>query len=496
MSRICPIIFDESACVVHNSFPALEQMLHYRHRSVDAEAHGRPIVSEEICLFNLLDATPGARVIQTFQGLRDEIAVCCQAHGYEAQLHDRRLKFPSPQLHLMGGFRFTQQQLVIKALTQNRSGCIAAPTRFGKTTLLLNVARAFPGLKTVIAAPGVDLLKQLQDEVQAALPRRTVSGLYTGSRSKFQGEDITVCSLDSIEKCDHLGTKLVLIDEPHAAVSSSRAPELSKFVNARKIGFGATLSGRFDNADILIKGVIGPVLSEVTYKEARNLGAVAPIEVAFLRRPFIPFSAGHRDVAYNKLVLHNPEQHQLIAQICQEAIPPSWQTLLFIKNERQAEGLFHEIPTGTIVMAKRLTGTERRELTERVKSNEIKRCICSDVYSQGVTFHEVRAMINAGGGGGSISCIQKPGRLAEIRPGKKCGVVIDFLWEPQCRELKTLQHMSPVEALDMLPGGADQHWKAVVRDSWTRHKVYQEKGYNITYHDNVADLATFMKSCQ
>ncbi len=495
MSRVCQIVFDESACVVQNSFPALEDMLHYRHRSVDQDTPGRPITTEELCLFNLLDATPGARRIQTFQGLKDAIVECCRAHGYQAVEIDVRQPFPAPHFHLMHGFRFTQQKLVIDALIKNRSGCIAAPTRFGKTTCLINTARAFPGLKTVVTAPGIDLLKQLQDDFVRAFPNRKITGLYTGSKHTIQSEDITIVSIDSLDKCDMHGTKLVLIDEPHAAVSESRAPVLARFINARKIGFGATLTGRFDNADILIKGCIGPVLSEVTYREARDMGAVAPIKVAFLRRKFDAFNAGHRDVAYNKLILQNPDFHKFIAQICREAIPPEWQTLIFIKNERQALGIHAEIPDGTIVMAKRLTTKERLAVTEQVKQNLVKRCICSDVYSQGVTFHEVRALINAGGGGGSISCVQKPGRLAEIRPGKKCGVVIDVLWDPQSSALKSMRHLPLTDALDMLPNPDANHWRAVVRDAWARHKIYEEKGYEISYHDDIASLTAFMKTC-
>lgn len=496
MSKICQIVFDESACVVHNSFPELEALLHYRHRSVDQDTPGRPITSEELCLFNLLDATPGARRLQTFQGLKDLIVACCHQYGYRPIEIDTRQKFPAPAFHRMHGFRFSQQKLVIQALQKNRSGCIAAPTRFGKTTCLINTARAFPGLKTVVTAPGIDLLRQLQTDFERAFPERKISGLYTGSKHKQQSDDLTVVSIDSLDKCDMDGTRLVLIDEPHAAVSESRAPVLARFTRARKLGFGATLTGRFDNADILIQGCIGPVLSEVTYREARDMGAVAPIKVAFLRRKFQPFDAGHRDVAYNKLILQNPDFHAAVAQICRQAIPPNWQTLIFIKSERQALGIHSEIPDGTIVMAKRLTTKERHAVTEQVKQDIIKRCICSDVYSQGVTFHEVRALINAGGGGGSISCIQKPGRLAEIRPGKRCGVVVDFLWEPQTELWNQLRSLPPEEALELLPQPNASHWRAVVRDSLARQKVYQEKGYEISYHDDVASLARFMQTCQ
>jgi len=106
-----------------------------------------------------------------------------------------------------------------------------------------------------------------------------------------------------------------------------------------------------------------------------------------------------------------------------------------------------------------------------------------------VTFHDVRAKINAGGGGGSISCIQKPGRLAEIRPGKKCGVVIDVLWDIDYPDFSGLQQ---TDILDAFPNPTQNEWRAVVRDSRSRLKVYEEKGYHVTFHEDVASIQKFL----
>lgn len=496
---VIQIIFDEASCAVRGSFPELEARLYYEHRSLDMDADGRPIRTEWKSMFNVLPpCAQGRRCIQTYHGLLPDVLACCAEHGYQVEVSDQRPWFPMAALHRMHGFRFSQRKLLTEALAQSRSGLIGAPTRYGKTTLLINTIRAYPQNivgKTVVTAPGIDLLKQTELDIREKCPDRHVTGIYTTSKGKHQGPDITVCSLDSLEKCDLDGTRLVLVDEPHAAVTTSRGCYLSRFANARKLGFGATLKGRFDQADVLIRAIIGPVLANVSYVEARNEGAVAPIEVALLRMKLKPFDVTDRDVAYSIVVHRSPPMHQLIAKICREALPEDWQTLIFIKNEDQAKGIYKEIPEGTIAMAKLLTGKERAALTERVKRNEIKRCIASDIYSQGVTFHEVRALINAGGGGGSISCVQKPGRLAEIRPGKKCGVVIDFLWDIDftghaCEGL-------PLEtALSILPNKQAAAWLHVYRDSLARIRVYEEKGYNITTHDSVVELGNFIKgSC-
>lgn len=479
MSKQVHILYDEAVCTVVGAFPQLLEELHYVHRDFDNES--KQTEERLVRLYHDIQGPEGKHTIQTYQGLRQLVKETCAAHGYAVKEFDTRQPFPEPKLHLMHGFRFSQQQLLTDGLLKNESGLIGAPTRFGKSTLICNTLRAYPGVKTVVTAPGVDLLKQLAEDLKAKLKDRDIKCIFTGAGNHEQSEDITVVSMDSLEKCDFLGTKLVLIDEPHSGVTESRGRFLNSFVNARRIGFGATLDGRYDRADILIQAIIGPVLSNRTYLEAVKEGAVAPIEVALLKLRFPAFKEKDRDRAYQKLVWLQPSFHQLVAKICREAFPPQWQTLIFIKNEKQANGIHEQIPEGTIAMAKVLKPAERRELFRLMAEDLVKRCICSEIYSTGVTFHEVRALINAGGGGANIGCIQKPGRLAEIRPGKKCGVVVDFLWEAD----------DPDMLEDRLPSLCA--WTAVVRDSRARRDIYKKKGYNVTVHESIESIAELVR---
>lgn len=470
------LVWDDAQLTVLNAPKVLEKYLHYTHKVLEwnDEKHRRDVVRKKVELFNDVSNGP-VRALQTMPGLLDMVQTLLDKHGIPWKLIDNRLPFPVPQWKRLCGFRFSQQALVEKLLQANRSGCLEAPTRFGKTTLLTNVLRAFPDLPTVVTAPGVDLVKQLHEELVEKLPDRKIAGLYTGSRKSKDSPDITVASMDSLHKCDLNGTRLLLIDEPHSAVTATRAPLISAFTQARRFGFGATLDGRFDDADILITGLIGPTLARRTYTEAVAEGAICPITVVMLRVPFMPLRTSHRDVAYRFLIWQNKELHALVGKICNEALPPDWQTLVFIENEKQAEGIFEHMPDGTIAMAKRMTAPERVDITERVKSGAIRRCIASDIYATGVTFHEVRALVNAAGGGGSISCIQKPGRLAEIRPNKKGGLVVDFVYESKLAE-------SPVKKND------SDAWQALIADSWARCRVYKEKGYTVYIVESIDEL--------
>ncbi len=470
------MMWDDAVLTVAPSNTELERFLTYKVKSLEADKKQpwkmvTKIRTEE--LYKVIDEKHGYRVIQTMQGLWLKIKTFLEEKGYTLKFYDMRLKFPQPKLNLMTGFRFNQQQLLTDFLSADCSGLLGAPTRYGKTTLIKNTLRAYPNISTVVTVPGRDLVKQLYDELKSALPGREVRLIGAGS-TKDAGEDINVCSMDSLHKCDPGLTRLLLVDEPHACVTDSRLPELVKFDKARKIGFGATLKGRFDQKDILIEALLGPVLAERTFTEAVAEGAVCPLIVCFIMLP-LRNHIDDRKVAYDQELFKSSRVAKVISWICHNLIPEDWQTLMFIKNEKQAEYYLDYIgEDGTIAMAKRMTPKERNELMERMKDSSVKRCLASEIYAQGVTFNHVRSLINISGGGANTSTIQKPGRLAEVRPGKRCGVIFDFFFTP-----------------GKGTGGGNF---ALCRESKARLAAYTEKGYEIVFTESYSDLEAMFKS--
>ncbi len=435
---------------------------------VDNRGRRKSVRKTEQCYS--LDTDHGFRVVRTLPGFWRKCLTWLSINGYEFEFEDLRTPdlLPLPKLGMMKGFRFSQKELLTQALMANTSGLIGAPTRWGKSTLLKNILRAFPGVQTTVTLPGADLLKQTYDDIKKSLPDREVKMMGGGSSVKFQSEDITVCSMDSLHKIDAGPVRLFVVDEPHALVAASRVDHVPRFALARKYGLGATLTGRYDGFDFLLEGLIGPVLAKRTYKEAVEEGAICPIKVMMIRWP-LPNIPGDRDRVYKAALFESELIGRCARYLSDQVIPKEWQMLYFIKTEDQADFLSDCIGRDvSVAMAKKLTTKERNELTERVRKNHIKRVICSDIYVQGVTFHEVMVLVNCGGGGSSTSTIQKPGRLAEIRPGKNCGLMIDFLFEPQSSG----------------PPGAEQNFvsdgmRQVCNESRTRMNAYKEIGYDV-----------------
>lgn len=410
---------------------------------------------------------------QTLQGLMDRTCQVLSKQGLTFTIQDFRLPLPKPKLEVMFGFRFNQKDVITKALLAERSGLVKAPTRYGKTVLITNTINAFPNTKIAVLAPGVNLLPQLVDAIKKYCPERDVKGIFSGSKDRVESNDVTVCSLDSMHKLDKESFKLILIDEPHSIATNDRAPQLVEFSNARILGFGATTEGRYDGRDIYIEGLIGPVLSEVTYQEAVSMGALCPIHVYCLKVPYKPMGYKQRQSAYNAYLFGNKQFHKTVGQICNDVIPKEWQTLIFIDNEKEALSLAETINDSYIAMDKRFKNAkEREQIFSDLKSERIKRCICSNIYSTGVTINNLKCEINCDDGGGSILSVQKPGRLAEIKPGKKEGIMIDFIFTPTSYSGEHL-------------GSADLQ---IQKDSFNRLTTYQQKGYIISIFDSIEEL--------
>jgi superfamily II DNA or RNA helicase len=204
------------------------------------------------------------------------------------------------------------------------------------STILRNILRAYPGVHTVVLAPGKSLLKQTVAEMREHLPDREIKLMGGGSTVRFQSDDITVCSMDSVHLLDPGPVRLVVVDEPHAIVSEGRADHLPKFAYARKYAVGATLKGRYDGRDFLLEGLFGPVLANRTYREAVAEGAICPIKVVMVRK-VIPREMGDRTKMMKKHVLESEWMARLCRRLSTELIPQDAQTLFFIKQEKQAE---------------------------------------------------------------------------------------------------------------------------------------------------------------
>lgn len=491
--------FDEGTTKVYPLTPQIEDLLTIRVRSLVPNGRGgRDQVSTIEPLFTTEQDDLGYDWASCDQGIWKELSDHLRKKGHTVYLEDYRQPFPKPDMAAaMRPLRDYQKDWIKKALEADTSGLIGAVTRFGKTYGMEAICRAYPDLYTIVVAPGRTLCKQIYDHFKEAFcpdrstgrrPTREVCGIFTSGPNKSpstRSNGITIVSADSLHKIDASKVQLLVADEPHALVTPTRLNALRDFYQARKYGFGATLNGRFDKADAKITAYFGPVLSNVTYREAVAMGAVSRLKVLFLKVKFskdtVPGNWNNRDVVMQRLLLRSANTAALIKRVINEAIPEDFQTMAFIVDEKQGNFyLDHAMPPeGNLVMAKLLKPKEQDRVTEDIAAGLYKRVLASNMYVQGITFPDLQVVINLASGGGNTTAIQKPGRLLQRQPGKNYGVLIDLMFE--CRD----------EDLD---NRKNPPYKGIIGECWARHKAYKEIGYEIEQIESIEELAEHVKN--
>lgn len=478
------ILRDLSHVELEPTSPEAEKFLSYVEKQMVRVGYDMKAIYQKV---NMFEHT--ARGLTTYPGFYASLCAHLRGQGWDVETVDCRetggWKMPVPNLQMIrqAGLRYSQASLLVTALAKRESGLIGAPTRYGKTYLMLATAAAFSKYRVVVLAPGIDLLKQLANDFRERFSDREVVQLGGGSgKRKMSKDGITVCSADSIKLLDVDSVDVLLIDEPHAFVTDTRAAALSQFPRALRIGFGATLQGRFDNRDQLIVGLIGPVLAQVDYRQAVAEGAIAECQAVFVRHKFRyrDFPQLSRNGARNAMLMGNRKLGEFVKEM-DRRIPADWQTLHFIENEKQGKFFSGYLPDeNVIMMAKRLGNKERAEKTQRIKDGEVTRVLCSKIYIQGVTFPHVRILNNLAGGGANTGAIQKPGRLLQQEPWKNYGLLIEHLFE--CED-----HSNNKD-------GSEAGYQTVIGEAWSRLKLYKKLGYTVRIVDTIDELEEIIKA--
>jgi superfamily II DNA or RNA helicase len=456
-----------------SSYAWVEKLLTLRVRKMIKDGRRSKMVNEDLCAWTNSQWSDGDACIVSYPGFWADVKREAIARGFDVEVSDDRSKLPPPNISAaMRGMLAPQKAWLLSALVADCSGLLGAPTRFGKSYAIKGFCKAYPGQKIVVTAPGKDLCRQLYNFLVKELPERKVNGVWSGSPHRVQSDDITVCSIDSLDKMDD-DTDLLLIDEPHACVADGRIVKISRFQKARRVGFGATLTGRFDKKDRLIVGVIGPVISSVSYKEAVASGSISPLKVIIKRIQFskdtVPGKA-NRDQVYDRLLRKSQSVMSFIKHLSDNLLPQDWQLMTFISNEAQADFLMDKAmpKEATVAMAKKMKEKVRDTITVGIALGQYLRVVASRIYIQGVTFPLLKMVVNAEGGGPNTGAIQKPGRLLQAMPGKNYGVFLDFVFE-------------------CIDEGSDPRefkpYSSIVGEAHSRIKAYRDIGYDVIFLD-------------
>ena len=357
----------------------------------------------------------------------------CPVSLLEASPERKRPDCYTPQWdNLKGRIEFRpRQEECLKTISKSRCGVIKAVTGFGKTTMIGALALLFPKAKIHVVTKSVDVAERIVKALRRFIPKVG----FVGDGSKHW-ERVTVITAGSLAHSDG-DADFLFCDEVHQLATINFSSSIAqRYRHSRNFGLSATPYARMDNAHAVLEPLFGPMIFELTYQQAVELGLVVPIRVKWLpiRMTFNPVERYSNRVAKKRYgVWTNIERNRIIAGAVKE-YPDTHQILILVETIEHAVNLGALLPDFTLVYGamfptdcskykarkllpadyKPLTDYDKHMLRSKFESGELKRVIATDVWSTGVDFEQLNVLVRADDRDSDIVDVQGPGRVSRL----------------------------------------------------------------------------------
>jgi len=352
--------------------------------------------------------------------------------------------------NLAGRISFrSRQEECLQRISKAPCGIIKAITGFGKTTLLGAAALLFPDAKIHIVTKSVDVAERIVKSLKRFIPKIGMVG--DGVK---QWERVTVITAGSLAHSDG-DADFLFCDEVHQLATINFSTLLAqRYRHSRNFGFSATPYSRMDNAHAVLEPLFGPMIFELNYQEAVELGLVVPIRVTWIpvRMSFNPAERYTNRVARKRFgIWTNHDRNTMIAEAVR-AYPDTHQILILVETIEHAVYLGSLLPEFTLVYSsmsptdcekyrkrgllpagyKPLNDQQKHQFRSQFESGSLRRVIATDVWSTGVDFEQLSVLVRADDRDSDIIDVQGPGRVSRIYVApdgtkKEFGEVIDCM---------------------------------------------------------------------
>jgi len=345
------------------------------------------------------------------------------------------------------------QERIVDACCAGRNGIVRACTGSGKT-LAIACITAKLNKPTIVCVIGLDLLKQFHDlftklfdepigyigDGVCKIERINIASIWTLGRAlNINKKDI--CLDDEIE-CDENfdisqtekilkllnQTKVMFFDECHVC-STTTVTSIHKNVNPEYIyGFSGT-PYRDDGSDLLITGILGEQIVNVSASELIEKGFLAQPIIKFIAVPNLSMNLATYQTIYKTYITDNIVRNSIIVQQTKELLDKKYTPLVLFKQIRHGQILF-EMMKEAGIKCEMLYGNDslnrRTEVKEMLNNGEINVILASTIFDLGVDLPKLNALILCGSGKSSIRALQRVGRGLRQYPGKKYTAVVEF----------------------------------------------------------------------
>lgn len=352
----------------------------------------------------------------------------------------------------------------LNAIIKNSCGRIDCAPGFGKSFMIGIIASVFPRAKIDVVSRRVPVLL---DRIYPELTSMVGDVGIVGGGKSVKGRRVMCYTAGSL-KHSPANADFLIGDECHELAADKASEELIRWQNSRNFGLSASHDVRFDNKDLRLEGIFGPIIYKVTYQTAQGSGLVVPIQVHWTNvkldyNPCAGIDTSDQVKRKRIGIWQNDVRNAAIAQDAKR-YDKNTQVLITVDTINHAFQLKKMLPDFTLVYADNgmeadelqtykkkgfcsaseplMDSTRKKMLTQQFEKGQLKKVIATTVWNVGVSFNHLAVLIRGNGGSSAIDSTQIPGRVSRIADGKSCGIIHDYIdrWDTSF-ERKTKERM-------------------------------------------------------
>lgn len=365
---------------------------------------------------------------------------------------------------------YPYQREAVQRLVDARHAGVQMGTGLGKTLIIALVLRKL-GLRTLIMAPNTSVAEQLHDQLVAWFGRKHIGAFFDGK--KKLGKTITVGNAQSLtlvtpgsEAWKYLsGAQVFVVDESHQTPATTLSKVCFGLVkDAPYRFFTSATQMRNDGADLLLEGITGPIVYEMTVREG--------VDGDYLAKPIFHMIYAKSNGDYipkdpMKLQRHhlfyNPDVVRKVAMLCNSAVKSGLQTLVLTREVEQFVRLLphlrvpvsfaHGTPGKDASLPPEYLKSDPNKQVAAFNEGKIKLLVGTTCISTGTDVKATQFLNYWQGGSSEIQVRQGIGRGTRKFPGKTCCHVNDF-WvrSPSDDDLRAPHPTDPDKTRAWTPG--------------------------------------------
>jgi len=339
------------------------------------------------------------------------------------------------------------QQDALDQIIANKRGIIFARPRSGKTIIEIMMVAKLNLFPVISICQSIDIARQTVEKFKQFLPQIPVGMVGDG---ECDIQPITVVTIQSVMSAYSVKetipkkelekflsqsdkgklqrlvetAKIVWADECHHVVSSTWKYILQNKIYAAEYIIGCSGTPyREDNTNLLLEGLLGPIIYEINYSTLIDEGFLVRPTIHLIKIPeTMQFTTEPYATIYKKAIIENDLRNKAIAKTIYALTSTGRSCLVLVSKITHGNELLKYMPYAKFSYSK---SSDRASLWYQLKTKQIL-CLITTLGDEGVDIPNLDATIIAAGGESAIKVFQRM-RCMTPYPGKNAAIMVDFL---------------------------------------------------------------------